>query len=252
MSEAVCRKWRGLWCQQLAAKDASRLSLARASPVGMPSPKVAATPKQKYDRKRVRLREALCRDGGRRLNHRVERWPCGQVAENSDAVGLTVEAIGYLPSSDWFTQTKAIIVCDCEKAEEKQRRGGDIGKLMTGYVLGSASPEPPDVDMSIDASYKPIREPILEAWAKLGWRQSFHQGEFVENGGLRSYGKLPGPLRGQRHQRLHRQDFKGAKPADLPIEQPTKFGLVITLKTARALGLEIHPTLRRARRRGDR
>jgi ABC-type uncharacterized transport system substrate-binding protein len=62
--------------------------------------------------------------------------------------------------------------------------------------------------------------------------------EFVEAGGLMSYGVS---LLGLFHRAAYFVDkiLQGTKPADLPVEQPTKFELVINLKTAKALGLTI-------------
>jgi len=66
--------------------------------------------------------------------------------------------------------------------------------------------------------------------------------EYAEAGLLLSYGiDLPDQFR--RTAVFVDKIFKGAKPADLPVEQPTKFELLVNLKTAKALGLTIPPTL---------
>ena len=65
---------------------------------------------------------------------------------------------------------------------------------------------------------------------------------FVEVGGLMSYGPNIDQL-SYRAATYVDKILKGAKPADLPIEQPTAFELIFNLKTAKPLGLTIPPTL---------
>ena len=66
--------------------------------------------------------------------------------------------------------------------------------------------------------------------------------EFVEAGGLISYGPNLVAIERRAAEYVDRI-FKGTKPADLPVEQPTKIELVINLKTAKALGIEVSPML---------
>jgi putative ABC transport system substrate-binding protein len=73
--------------------------------------------------------------------------------------------------------------------------------------------------------------------------------EHIETGGLISYGpNFPNLFR--RAADYVDKILRGAKPADIPVEQPTKFDLVINLKTARTLGLDAAHAARH-RRRGD-
>jgi putative ABC transport system substrate-binding protein len=93
-----------------------------------------------------------------------------------------------------------------------------------------------------DATFNNHRTRLADLAARSRLPAAYGVRESVEAGGLMSYGTS--------FLDLHRRSaayvdkiLKGAKPADLPVEQPTKFELVINLKTAKALGLEVPPTL---------
>jgi len=89
-----------------------------------------------------------------------------------------------------------------------------------------------------DSIFVDLRQSIAEFAIKNRLPTVFSRRENVEAGGLVSYGPN---LRAQMYQIGNFIDkiLKGAKPSDLPVEQPTKLELVINLKTAKALGLEV-------------
>ena len=84
--------------------------------------------------------------------------------------------------------------------------------------------------------------PIVNLAIKSRLPGMYTSSAFVRVGGLMSY-TADGPARLRRAATYVDKILKGAKPADLPVEQPTKFNLVINLKTAKTLGLTIPQTL---------
>ena len=85
-------------------------------------------------------------------------------------------------------------------------------------------------------------ERIVELAARSRLPAMYAAREFVEDGGLMSYGASQLDL--FRHGATYVDKIlKGAKPADLPVEQPTKFELVVNLKTAKQIGIDIPVTL---------
>ena len=93
-----------------------------------------------------------------------------------------------------------------------------------------------------DAVFTAQRSKIAELALKNGLPTMSGLRETVDAGGLMAYGPHYGDLYHRAATHVHKI-LKGAKPADLAIEQPTKFELVINLKTAKALGLTVPPAM---------
>jgi putative ABC transport system substrate-binding protein len=89
-----------------------------------------------------------------------------------------------------------------------------------------------------DSRFFDERKRIVGLAGKYRLPAIYPQKEFVEDGGLMTYSTSLTDLR-RRASAYVDKILKGAKPADLPVEQPTKFELVINLKTAKQIGLTI-------------
>ncbi len=93
-----------------------------------------------------------------------------------------------------------------------------------------------------DAMFWVRRQEIVSLAARAGLPAIYWVKEYVEIGGLLSYAVSLADM-GRRAASYIDKILRGAKPADLPVEQPTKFEFVINLKTAKALGLTIPQSL---------
>lgn len=117
-------------------------------------------------------------------------------------------------------------------------RGGDYDRAFATI----AAERPGALFVAATTYFVRDRKRIIELVAKHRLPAIYEWPEHVEDGGLMSYGSsLTGTT--QRVAAYVDRVFKGAKPGDLPIEQPTRFELVINRTTARALGLTLPPSL---------
>lgn len=133
---------------------------------------------------------------------------------------------------------------------EVSRSAAKVLGLSTVPVV---APTPADLDRAFgdigiekcDAVFvlaDPIRPTIVTLAAAARIPDIYQISEFVEAGGLARYGPRLSAI-WKRSAQFVAKIFKGASPAELPVEQPTKFDLVINLKTAKSLGLTLSATL---------
>jgi len=118
------------------------------------------------------------------------------------------------------------------------RKPGDFGRAFDAATKQRAGA----LVVGTDALTWANRRSIVDLAAKNRLPAIYAAREFVDAGGLIAYG-VSYPHLYRRAASFVDKILKGAKPADLPIEQPTEFELVINLKTAKALGITIPPSL---------
>ena len=125
-----------------------------------------------------------------------------------------------------------------ESIEREVRTQADVER-----VFGSLKPGEVDaVFMATLNLYTNFPSLIVRLTSQMRLPIVFHRKEWVVRGALLSYG-VNFRAQGEEAARYVDKIFKGSKPADLPIEQPTKLELVINLKAAKALGLAIPQSL---------
>jgi ABC-type uncharacterized transport system substrate-binding protein len=146
---------------------------------------------------------------------------------------------GNPAAKDYLEQTKgAARALGVELAPVEARSASDLDAALEAV----AAARPSALISLADATLWNHRRRIVDFAARKRIPAMFPEREFADDGGLMAYGpNVPANFR--RASVYVDKILKGARPADLPVEEPTTFELVINLKTAKTLGLTIPPSL---------
>jgi len=161
-----------------------------------------------------------------------------QVVPRAARVSVIWNVANPTKASDWREVKSAAQTLGIALQSREVRRSADFAE-----AFAAIRRERPDALLTlVDPLTVTMRASIIEFAAKERLPAMYPLQAFVESGGLISYGADLTDLF-RRAPRYVDQILKGAKPAELPVEQARKFDLVINLKTAKALGLTIPQSL---------
>jgi putative tryptophan/tyrosine transport system substrate-binding protein len=170
----------------------------------------------------------------------VGKWPelLKETVPSASRVGLLFNPLG-LSMTTWRTEMEtAASVLSVRLQEFQVRDAKDIDRAFAAIARQHVEA----LIVITDPLILRHRARVVQLAASNRLPAVYSFGEFARVGGLLAYGPSAAEM-------FHRaaayvdRILKGAKPADLPVEQPTKFELVINLKTAKALGLTIPPSV---------
>jgi putative ABC transport system substrate-binding protein len=161
-----------------------------------------------------------------------------EVAPHVTRVGVVREAIGQVGIAQWAVIGAAASPLGVELSPINLHIAGDTERAVSEFARES------NVGLIVLVSTVATiqRELIVTLAARYRLPAVYPYRFFVAGGGLMSYG--PNVIDGYRRTASYvDRILKGEKPADLPVQAPTKYQLAINLKSAKALGLELPPTL---------
>jgi len=163
----------------------------------------------------------LLKEAFPRISRVAILWPRGHQKHGMKEVEAVGEALGIQIQSVVEASRSVTPLAELKNAFSAINRGRPDGLIVASFGLTIAN-----------------RARIREFTAKRGLPTIYARSRFVEAGGLMSYGVNPFDI-SRRAATYVDKILKGAKPGDLPIEQPTKFELIINLKTAKQIGVTI-------------
>jgi putative ABC transport system substrate-binding protein len=150
----------------------------------------------------------------------------------------------FLNSSNLFHETGVRQAREAAQSLRIKLQFLDVRKAeeLDGAFAAITKEQPEAVLIFADRVFLHNRTRIIDFIAKSRLPSVNAYRELVEAGGLMSFGPSYGDMHRRAAQYVHKI-LKGAKPADLPVEQPVKFELFVNVKAAKALGITVPPTL---------